>query len=218
MSGVNSGFTTIKYTTSSSENCVATKNNGVVTIKGDKNGVRQMKFDEFMPNFIKDQQKVALERTPDRDTVAFKGLNNGQSTYSDNQLENFEKSVNYKHPSLFSFSDKHHMTGAGFDVEYSDGFLGGRTVKGKIGGKDVELKVSSGFYLFKPKGSITGKIDGREVNIKYKDSKEGLKMEGIQPEDSDIGKHLALLSAGKINYDEAQAEMAMACQAGGMKI
>ena len=43
-------------------------------------------------------------------------------------------------------------------------------------------------------------------------------MEGIQSEDSDIGKHLALLSAGKINCDEAQAEMVVACQAGGMKI
>lgn len=66
-------FQAIKYTTSSGENCVATKNNGIVTIEGDKNGVRQMKQDEFMKQFVEDQSKKTLERTPAKDTVTFSG-------------------------------------------------------------------------------------------------------------------------------------------------
>ena len=67
-------FQAIKYTTSSGENCVATKNNGIVTIEGDKNGVRQMKQDEFMKQFVEDQSKKTLERTPAKDTVSFSGI------------------------------------------------------------------------------------------------------------------------------------------------
>ncbi len=66
-------FQVIKYTTSYGENCTATKKDGIVTIQGDKNGVRQMPVDEFMTAFLKDQQKVQLERTPKKDTVSFSG-------------------------------------------------------------------------------------------------------------------------------------------------
>ena len=69
--GVNS-FEAIKYQTSYGENCVATKKDGVVTIKGDKNGVRQMELDEFMECLAKDQAKK-YERTPEKDTVSFSG-------------------------------------------------------------------------------------------------------------------------------------------------
>ena len=72
------GFEVIKFQTSYGENCTATKRNGVVTISGDKHGVRQMKIDEFMQAFIRDQQKVNLERSPQADTVAFSG--NGRLT------------------------------------------------------------------------------------------------------------------------------------------
>ena len=34
-------FTTIKYKTQDGENVTATKNNGIVTLSGDKKGVRQ---------------------------------------------------------------------------------------------------------------------------------------------------------------------------------
>ena len=64
-------FNAIKYTTSYGENCIATKNNGVVTIQGDKNGVRQMSEKEFMECFVKDQAKATLERSPKQDTVSF---------------------------------------------------------------------------------------------------------------------------------------------------
>ena len=48
-------FSAIKYTTSNGENCIATKKDGIVTIQGDKNGVRQMPLNEFMDVFVKDQ-------------------------------------------------------------------------------------------------------------------------------------------------------------------
>lgn len=66
-------FTTIKYVTKDGENCQATKNNGVVTVVGDKNGVRQLPQDEFMKEFIQTLPKVNLEKTPKADTVAFSG-------------------------------------------------------------------------------------------------------------------------------------------------
>ena len=77
-------FTTIIYKTSDGENCSATKNNGVVTIQGDKNGVRQMPLDDFMPYFIEDQSKIKLDKTPQKDTVSFSGNN----TTPENQAKN----------------------------------------------------------------------------------------------------------------------------------
>ena len=64
-------FSAIKYTTSNGENCIATKKDGIVTIQGDKNGVRQMPLNEFMDVFVKDQSQKTLERIPN--TVSFSG-------------------------------------------------------------------------------------------------------------------------------------------------
>ena len=69
-------FQRIQFKTSSGEVCTATRNGNVVTIQGNKNGVRQMEMDEFMREFIKDQQKVNLERSPQADTVSFSGNKN----------------------------------------------------------------------------------------------------------------------------------------------
>lgn len=66
-------FTTIKYVTKDGENCTATKNNGVVTVVGDKTGTRQLPLDKFMAEFVETLPKVNLENTPKADTVAFSG-------------------------------------------------------------------------------------------------------------------------------------------------
>ena len=66
-------FQRIQFKTSSGEVCTATRNGNIVTIQGNKNGVRQMEMGEFMQEFIKDQQKVNLERSPQADTVSFSG-------------------------------------------------------------------------------------------------------------------------------------------------
>lgn len=66
-------FTTVKYVTKDGENCTATKQNGVVTVVGDKNGVRQMPLDDFMADFVQNLPKVNLENSPKQDTVSFSG-------------------------------------------------------------------------------------------------------------------------------------------------
>lgn len=66
-------FTTIAYVTKDGEKCTATKNNGIVTVQGDKNGVRQVPVDEFMKELAATLPKVDLARTPAQDTVQFKG-------------------------------------------------------------------------------------------------------------------------------------------------
>lgn len=66
-------FTTINYTTKDGEHCTATKNNGVVTVVSDKNGVKQLPLDAFMQEFITSLPQTNLERQPKQDTVAFSG-------------------------------------------------------------------------------------------------------------------------------------------------
>lgn len=62
-------FTTIKYTTKDGENITATKKDGVVTLSGDKNGVRQMPLEEFKKELIASLPQTTLEKTPAKDTV-----------------------------------------------------------------------------------------------------------------------------------------------------
>ena len=65
-------FTTIKYTTKDGENISATKNNGIVTLVGDKNGVRQMPLEDFKKELVENLPQVALEKTPEKDIVEIK--------------------------------------------------------------------------------------------------------------------------------------------------
>ncbi len=53
-------FTSFRYKTIDGENIVVTKNNGVVTLVGDKNGVRQMPLDTFMKELERTLPKVKL--------------------------------------------------------------------------------------------------------------------------------------------------------------
>lgn len=68
-----SGFTTINYVTKDGEHCTAAKNNGIVTIVSNKNGIRQLTPGKFMKEFIENLPKKRLENTPSRDTVTFSG-------------------------------------------------------------------------------------------------------------------------------------------------
>ena len=69
-------FTTIQYVTKDGEKCTATKNNGVVTVQGDKNGVRQIPLNDFIKELATTLPKVDLEKTPNKDTVSFGGEEN----------------------------------------------------------------------------------------------------------------------------------------------
>jgi len=62
-------FTTVNYVTKDGEHVSATKNNGVVTLVGDKKGTRQMPIDEFKQELIQNSAKIQLEKTPEKDTV-----------------------------------------------------------------------------------------------------------------------------------------------------
>jgi len=61
-------FTEVKYVTKDGENVTATKKDGVVTLVGDKNGVRQMPVEEFFTKELVNNAKP-LERAPEKDTV-----------------------------------------------------------------------------------------------------------------------------------------------------
>ena len=73
MAGIPS-FNAFTYRTVDGETITATKKDGVVTLVGDKNGVRQLPLDEFKKEFLATVPK--LERTPETDTVSFSGTNN----------------------------------------------------------------------------------------------------------------------------------------------
>lgn len=63
-------FTTIKYTTKDGENITATKKDRIVTLSGDKNGIRQMPIDDFVKKeLVENLQNVKLENSPEADTV-----------------------------------------------------------------------------------------------------------------------------------------------------
>ena len=62
-------FTTVMYTTKDGEHVSATKNNGRVTLVGDKNGTRQMELEEFKNELINNCAEIKLENSPAKDTV-----------------------------------------------------------------------------------------------------------------------------------------------------
>lgn len=133
-------FNAIHYTTSSGENCTATKKDGIVTIQGDKNGVRQMPLKEFMESFVEDQSKKTLERVPQKDTVSFSGKKHSKSNNLNSDM----------------------------DINVKNGFLGigKRTITGTIAGKQVELKLDTNFWGNATK--LSGNINGKPVNLKLK--------------------------------------------------
>lgn len=66
-------FNAFTYKTADDETITATKKDGVVTLVGDKNGVRQMPLEDFKKELLATAPK--LERTPNEDTVNFSGNN-----------------------------------------------------------------------------------------------------------------------------------------------
>jgi len=69
-------FTTISYVTKDGEKCTATKKDGIVTVQGDKNGVREIPVNDFMKELVETLPKVDLEKNPKKDTVNFSGREN----------------------------------------------------------------------------------------------------------------------------------------------
>ena len=95
-------FTTIQFVTKDGEKCTATKNNGIVTVSGDKNGVRQLPYDQFMKELVETLPKnVDLTRTPAKDTVQFSGNEDPAiakpATATEESVEETNKKLNKKY-------------------------------------------------------------------------------------------------------------------------
>ena len=60
-------FTTVQYNTKDGETITATKKDGVVTLIGDKSGVRKMPIEDFKKELVANVPH--LEKTPAKDTV-----------------------------------------------------------------------------------------------------------------------------------------------------
>ena len=112
MEGIQS-FNSFTYKTVEGENVTVTKKDGVVTLVGDKNGIRQMPLEDFKKEFIATVPK--LERTPNVDTVSF----------SSNE-KNIEENKNLK---------KEASTGKKWGVGIASGFIPGlgQAINGKWG-------------------------------------------------------------------------------------
>ena len=95
-------FTTIQFVTKDGEKCTATKNNGIVTVSGDKNGVRHLPYDQFMKELVETLPKnVDLTRTPAKDTVQFSGNEDPAiakpATATEESVEETNKKLNKKY-------------------------------------------------------------------------------------------------------------------------
>ena len=159
-------ISTIQYQTNASDKFVATKQDGMVN--GGNNGV-QMTSPE-MQDFVKNQNNVSLERTPQNDSVTLKGASNQQEqiqhyfTLADIQAT--EKKYTYKKKFL---SSTFNMKGNGVDLTIKDGFLGGRTIKGTVDGKDVNLQMATDLGLVSSdKVKISGQIGNNGVKLAMK--------------------------------------------------
>ena len=60
-------YTTVQYNTKDGETITATKKDGVVTLVGDKSGVRKMPIEDFKKELVANVPH--LEKTPAKDTV-----------------------------------------------------------------------------------------------------------------------------------------------------
>ncbi|MBR6098936.1 hypothetical protein IKP85_04245 [bacterium] len=93
-------FTTIQFITKDGEKCTATKNNGIVTVQGDKNGIRQVPVEQFMKELVETLPKnVDLARTPAKDTVQFSGNEtaaNPNETKAEVNIEETNNKLNKK--------------------------------------------------------------------------------------------------------------------------
>lgn len=204
-------FKQIDYVTSDGERCSATKNGDTVTIQGDKNGVRQVPMQEFLPEFIKDQaQKGSLERTPEADTVNFSGKNNESHEVNEtilyHDIHELERSTIYSRPSNWKRNYTMDYEGSGVENGHpQDSYhlkvenkMSGRKVKGEIYCKKTDLKVKSS-ALNILSGEIKGTWDGQPIDVKYKETKDrkGLEIKGKLPND-DLVPILALMVTDKV--------------------
>ena len=208
-------FSTIQYQTNASDKFVATKQDGMV--KGSNSGV-QMTSPE-MQDFVK-SNNVSLERTPQNDSVTLKGASNQQEQIQHNftldDIKATEKKYNFKKKFL---SSTYKMTGKGVDLTIKDGFLGGRTIKGTVDDKDVNLKLKTDFGLVSSdKVKISGQIGNNDVELAMKPKlgiwggfKEGELSGKMNSGDKNLLPIIASISENRYMIDYVSTVVAMSC-------
>ena len=206
-------FSAIQYQTNTSDKFVATKQDAMV--KGGNNGV-QITSPE-MQDFVKNQNNVSLERTPEKDSVTFKGTPNQQEQIQHNftldDIKATEKKYNFKKKFM---SSTYKMTGKGVDLTIKDGFFGGRTIKGSAYGKEINLKLKTDFGLVSSdKVKISGQIGNNDVKLAMKpklggfwgDFKEGELSGEMNSGDKNLLPIIASISENRymVDYNNAVA-------------
>lgn len=84
-------FAAIQYNTKDGETITATKKDGVVTLVGDKSGVRQMPIKEFEKELIANAPK--LEKTPAKDTVEISKGKDAKAPFAPKDTKTEEKNT-----------------------------------------------------------------------------------------------------------------------------
>ncbi len=163
-------FTSFTYKTKDGETLQVSKKDGMVTIVGDKNGVRQLPLDKFWKEFIATIPKV--DKTPNKDIVS---LSSQKTTSADATVTstlntktisgNIEgQPFKLTHKGKFIKSDT--LTGnigtKPVNLKYNEG-LSGIALKGIIGKAPVDIEIKDGWSGY----TITGNFKGRKINIKY---------------------------------------------------
>ena len=85
-------FTSFSYQTIDGENITVTKKNGMVTLVGDKNGVRQMELADFRNYLIETAPKI--NRALPKDTVSFSGTKDATSALTKQDKQKIIKAAN----------------------------------------------------------------------------------------------------------------------------
>lgn len=167
-------FTTIKYVTKDGEKCTATKNNGVVTVVGDKNGVRQVPLNDFMKELVADLPQVDLARTPKKDTVQFSGQPEKTATEPETAKAEAAQETEEKPSHL----KKYLLTGAGALAVIGTGlyFFG----RGKWWSKAAQNVERKGQELF-DEATQHMKNGGKNEHIVEPPKAEAPKTEAVKP-------------------------------------
>lgn len=93
-------FSEVRFITKDGENIRATKQNGVVTMVGDKNGVRQVQLNDFMQYMVENAQNINLENQPQYDELSFKS----KTQSSREKIKAYQKAQPKKGTAVFGFT------------------------------------------------------------------------------------------------------------------
>jgi hypothetical protein len=105
-------FSEVQYVTKNGEKCRAIKNDGIVTVVGDKSGVRQMSIEQFKKELIANIENVQLEKTPEKDAFS-STCANSLNAVTDNIKEYHDAyaKVVFSNPALFLASSLYNPVG-----------------------------------------------------------------------------------------------------------